>query len=416
MQLEVMKNSAFEVYTYEDVATIVGCSKMAVSKKKGIENYVVSKISNGGRPRILLHNSVLSLFGVAIEDDNGSKITKKRVHKDKPALVALEREQQFVDKALEIYLSQGNRKFVENACYLAARELYDDYYSKIFKNYQEMAVYFYKRRITRRDRGFTGYAYRVPSWQIQWERRFKQNDIALKHIPTLRYSWLEVMEDAKVIGPGFGAGTIWFFDDHIGDSFLYDGDKKGYKGTLPKGLYMVDGVTGAMLDYEVGEVNSTMLVFMILKNVLRFGLPAVIGLENSKAMKNRQVDGVIEALYPNELLEFYKNNTPSWFRELFPRSKSPIVRNLPNIPRSAFKARLERLFQDIVKFDGWTFPKTFTAGGKDNVQLRNSNMPVQPRQEYTLENFKASILHFLDNEYMEKIRQVMFNGFHSRTG
>jgi len=295
-------------------------------------------------------------------------------------------------------------------------ELFNSVWGEKFPNYIKMAEYFYKRRIMGRTKEYTGYALRYPSWQVQWQNKWKKTNIALIRGVTVEYDWLEVMQDAGVIGEGFGAGRIWFLDDHIGDSFVYDADKVGYKGALPKGLYMIDGITGMFLDYMPGEVTSVTVAMMIIRNAIKYGLPATIGLENSRSMRNLKLDSVINSLYGDETLAWYRDNSGDWFHELFPRAKSPIARNLPNIPRSPFKARLERMFQDIKRHDSWYFPLTYQGGGRDPVQLRVSNTPKQPLQIYSEENYTNSIIKYLSGEYLQASRPGMFKGFEKRTG
>ena len=406
-----------EYLTAADIAEIAGMSKVAVFKKKGLEVFFLGETSDGGRPLKKFHPDVLSLFGFNT-DCKMLKLQKVRSHKDKPVKVDVQHEEEFVARTLSIYLTQANRNDVLHSCETAAKELFDSYYAGIFEGWRTMANYFYKQRIKRNDKknNYIGYAYRNPTWQTQWERRFKKHDIALKRVPTNNYRWLEVMESAGIIGEGFGAGRIWFLDDHIGDSYIRDDEKTSYKGSLPKGLFMVDGVTGMMLDYQPGEVNSAMVALMVIRSVFRYGLPLAIGMENSKVMKNIKVEGALSALYSLDVLDWYANNSGDWFHEIFERAKIPIARNLPNIPRAPFKARLERIFQEVKRHDGWKFPRTFQGGGFDAVQLRTSNTPQQPTQNYSLANYVDSLRDFLSNEYLDKNHPGMFQGFNKKTG
>lgn len=417
MQSVITKNWS-DSLTFEDVAELVGISRRAVMKRKGIDNYVMSKISCGGRPRVMLHPDVLNLFGITYnQPDDELKPKKARSHKGIACKVTPEREKTFIETALSIYLSQGNRKYVQNSCIKAAAELWDEYYQEQFKNYHEMAEYFYKRRITRRDKLFVGYAYRNPAWEVQWERQWKRHNQALISTPTLHYKWLDIMEDAEVIGEGFGSASIWAIDDHIGDSFMFNDNGSGYHGKLPKGLFLIDAVTGMWLDYMEGEVNSTMLIHMIIRNVMKYGIPFAIMLENSKVMRNLKVDEIIKSLYPDTYLEFCSQDNGNWFNTLFEKAKSPIVRNLPNIPRAPFKARLERLFQEIKRWEGYIFPETFQAGGLDPIQLRCSNTPIQPNSKtYTIENYVESLNYFMKEVYPKSIRTKMFENFDRRAG
>lgn len=403
--------------TFDDLAVTAGISRRAISKRKGIDNYFVKQVSNGGRPIKFFHPEALKLFGIEPQQiGQQNRVRKIRTDINSSRVCSEEMEMAVVNLAFEIYLSQANRNYILNSVQRACIELWNDEYASIFPSANKMAEYFYKRRIMGKSKAFIGYAVSYPSWQTQWERKWKKSDVALKRLPTARYSWLDIMEDAGIIGPGFGAGRIWFLDDHIGDSFLYDSEKVGYKGTLPKGLFMVDGVTGMFLDYMPGEVNSISVGMMIIRNVLKLGLPLAIGLENSRAMRNIKLDSAINSLYSDDVLNWYRNNSGDWFHELFERASTPVVRNLPNIPRSPFKARLERLFQEVKKHDGWYFPETYQGGGLDPVQLRVSNTPKQPLQIYNVNNYTKSIVEYLSTEYLQKERANMFEGFFNKTG
>jgi hypothetical protein len=412
-----------EHFTCSEIAELAGISRQAVAKTKNIESFSIGQVSLGGRPLKKYHPDVLGLFGIEHTDCKIVRIRKQRKHKDIPLKVDQRHEDIFVDLARRIYLESGIKNFIRNACQNAAMQLWNadyEYYSTVFAKggWQEMAEYFYKRRITRNDtkNDFVGYAYRYPSWQVQWAAKWKKKDEALIRLPASNYNWISIAEDAKIIGEGKGAATIWVLDDHSGDSFVRDDERKGYKGSLPKGLFMMDGLTGFMLDYIPGEVNSATVATMIIRNVLRYGLPYAIVLENSRVMKNARVDGAIESLYDDDAIGLYREDSGGWFHTFFEKATSPIVRNLPNIPRFSFKARLERMFQDVKQFDAFNFPITYQGGGTDAVQNRISTVPSLPPKSYTVANHTATLKGYLGNEYLTKERVKMFQGFSKRTG
>ena len=422
----------------QQLSELAGVHRTRIIRKKGIEEYYAKEIPNPngtGRPIKLYSIDCLILFGTPeeVEQLKSKHIRKRRCDLGAPRKgITPEMESQFIALTKAEFLANAARRDVLGACFRTAKELWSDVWSAIFVSIDELSNYYYKTRIMRNDFAknqrtddsdrkckpgdFVG-AYHKERWEDEWERRWKRKDTALITVPTARYNYLELGESLGLIEPGRGAATVFWLDDHVGDSFIRDDDKKSYKGSLPKGLYMIDGWSGRMLDYMAGEVTTTMTALMIIRQALKFGLPAIIGLENSRVMKSVRIDRIIEALYPDDLLAQYKNEASNyWLRTMFMQSGSPIVRNVPNNPRFPFKAGLEAKFKNIKLHDALNFPRTYQGGGLDPVQLHLNSTPVTPGRLYTQDIYTLSVTKYLNSEYLEKNRPGMFPGFREKTG
>lgn len=402
--------------TADDIAAELGISRIAVVKKASLlEPFFETAVSRGGRPQKMYRAEVLEVLApsslrLVQPGKDAVRVRAERADKGTLRKITPEMDAEFAERARQIYLNQPIRRAVYEACLRAAEQLWCSSYSELWRDYAECADYFYKRRIKRKDNYFTGYYYRTPDWEQQWEFKWKKSDHALINVPTSRYSWLDLGESADVLREGFGAATIWFIDDHTSDVFVRDETRVGFKGVQPKGIYMICGWTGMPLDFIAGEPNSVKLIALILRNVMRYGLPYAIGLENSRVMASANVDGAITALYSEEALGEYLR-ADGWFHKLWPRATSPVVRNLPNDPRAPGKARMERFFREFKRGDALAMPETYQDGGIDRVQLRLGT-PAAPPRDYTEERYFANVTRYLSTRYLDTNRPAMFPGAH----
>lgn len=404
-----------EQITLPELVTLCHRSKSTILRKSGIESYFIGQERTNRGIVNIYDIKVLSLFGYSPDTIEIFKINRKnRNDRQKPRKgITSDMEKLFVDNAYNEYINQGARRDIQSACWRTARQLWSESWAAIFESPERMATYFYQKRIMRKDTLYTGYAHRQPSWEQQWEYKWKKQDVALINVPTMRYNILELGESVGIIGPGYGAATVFWLDDHVSDSFVRSAEKSW--GEQPKGLYLIDGWTGMLLDMEPGEVTTQSTAILILRCVLKYGLPRIIGMENSRAMKSMRIEKIIEALYPAQLLADYRDVEKNyWLRQLFQGANSPIVRNIPNIPRFLFKARLEAWFKNIKYFDAINVPETYQAGGLDPVQLQLNSMPVKPTVE--LDEYYNQLRSYLDGEFLEKPRPAMFPGFAKRSG
>lgn len=406
--------------TLSDISNITGLHKSSVLRRPEINSYIFGKLhTNAGRPVTCFRNDVLELF----KDYTRSAQPKASFRKTRSDLgrsrkAPKQMEDDYINLVLQEYLSQASRRDVLNCCRRAAKSIWNSSWANLFASPEHLATHYYKNVIMRKTNlnindSNLGCYYRH-NWLDKWEARWKKKDRSLS-CATMRYNILELGESLGLIGKGFGAASIFWLDDHTGDSFLRDQSRSQFQGSLPKGLFMIDPWTGMFLDYQPGEVNSIMVALMIVRASLRFGLPYIIGLENSRAMKSVRIDNIIEALYPDELLNQYKRQDFEWMSLLFD-SHSPIVRNIPNIPRFLFKARLESLFKNIKSHDALRFPLSYQGGGLDPVQLHLNSTPLTPPHCYNSYIYEQSIRDYLSQDYLDKIRSSMFPSFQKNTG
>ena len=417
--------------TTSDIALRAGITIRAVQKRaEALEPYFIKYEKVGrGRPQRVYSNEALSLFMTNAIQKEGEKVRKVRADKGK-GRYKISNEEYLKNRIKEVYLSNAlNDK--QAACRQVCKEVFNEDYAKQFGTAKKMAKYYYSKRLMRNDyplnmrsesdnnkwrTGFVGYAI-SERWTEQWERIWKRKDTALTTLPTNRYNYFRLFEELQLAGEGYGVGQFIIFDDHTSDSFMYK-DQPGYQGQLPKGLYAIDLLTGMPIDFEPGEVTTTVAGIMVLRIALRYGLPKLMVMENSKAMKSSRMSGIIEALYPEEILEEYKDTSKNyWLRQIWGDIQSPIARNIPLIPRHPGKARIERWFKgNILRHDAKYFPKTYQGGGKNPVQLHLNTNPIKPPKDYTLENYYSSIKNYLEEEIPESMHPAMFPGFQAKTG
>ncbi len=419
--------------TTSDIALRVGITVRSVQKRAdALEPYFIKYEKVGrGRPQRVYSNEVLSVFlGKELQKDKESeKVRKMRADKGR-ARKFIKNEEYLKNRIKEVYLSNAlNDK--QAACRQVCKEVFDEDYAKQFGTAEKMAKYYYSKRLMRNDypqhkrsekeinewrTGFIGYAI-SERWTEQWERIWKRKDTALITLPTNRYNYFRLFEELRLAGEGYGVGQFIVFDDHTSDSFMYK-DQQGYQGQLPKGLYAIDLLTGMPIDFEPGEVTTSVAGIMILRIALRYGLPKLMIMENSRAMKSSRMAGIIEALYPEEILEEYKDESKNyWLRKIWGNIQSPIARNIPLIPRHPGKARIERWFKGtILRHDAKYFPKTYQGGGKNPVQLHLNTNPIKPPKDYTFGNYYNSIKKYLEEEMPESMHPSMFPGFEAKTG
>ncbi|HAT77268.1 MAG TPA: hypothetical protein DCS19_10650, partial [Flavobacterium sp.] len=235
---------------------------------------------------------------------------------------------------------------------------------------------FYKAiKRSERHRDIKGVFFSDPdgNWEDIRQRNMKRNQSDLSEaVP--RYDYFAMLESAGLAGDGYGAGRIIVIDDFKRDAWV---DKNG-QAIMTKGLAFIDGLTRYPLLYmPCDEITTEAVARGILLVAFQYGLypNTVWVIENSQAMKNANVEGVIKSLYTDEELMNFKNQT--WITQLFGCPPSPIVHNVPHVPRFAGKAMIERQFR-LVKdeFDAVYFPKQYQGGSRQEaVTLTRAAMP-----------------------------------------
>lgn len=296
-----------------------------------------------------------------------------------------------------------------------------------FGSIEKMVKYIYNKRLMRNDRprnprskeakrvGYVGLAIQE-RWYEKWEMKWRRREVAWNVVPTNRYDYFKIFWELGLIGEGWGANQFLAIDDHTSDIFVYK-EQEGYKGEQPKGVYVIDFVTGKLLDFAPGEVTTTKAGIMLVRLGMRYGLPRLVVAENSRALRSARFQKIVESLYPDEILQEYRDEGKNyWLRAIWGETNSPIAYNIPNIPRHPGKARIERWFRNILQHDAKYFPLTYTGGGKREVQLHLNSTPLTPPSDYTFENYFQSLKQYFENELSEKMHPMMFSGFEKQTG
>jgi hypothetical protein len=417
--------------TTSELALRAGVSQRAVQKRADdLEPYFIKYDNSGrGRPERIYSNDALAVFmpgSVLPESYNETELRKMRQDRGK-ARKKIKNELDLKNRILEEYLSNALDD-IQAACSKICKDMWCEDYARQFETPRKMSRYYYQKRLMRNDyaknarsdgeswrTGFIGIAHRE-RWKEQWQRKWKRKDSALIAQPTNRYNYLDIFEELQLAGEGYGAGRFIVFDDHTSDSFMYK-DQPGYPGQLPKGLIAIDMLTGMPLDFEPGEVTTTITAIMVIRLSLRFGLPKLMIMENSKAMKSSRMSGIIENLYPEDLLAEYRDEAMNyWLRQIWGDINSPIARNVPLIPRHPGKARLERWFKNVMRHDAQHYPITYQGGGNNAVQLKLTTNPMKPPKGYTLDNYYNSLRHYLLNEFPQSLHPGMFPRFEAKKG
>lgn len=358
-----------EVLTLDQVAARVGVSKRAVSKRAGLERYVVGRESGGGRPRILLDPAVVRLWDTAgaIPAQQEEVQLLRRKHRNDcglPRKVTRELWTRIVDRVFNLYVSaaQDNLRL---ACEQAEKQLRAEGVDVPINVY---------RRLSRTDKNHDGSyisEYRQEGWKIERMRRLRKRDFAVKELPTARYDWLSIGEKIGWIGEGFGALRFWSIDGRSGDAW---GRNEQGDMVMPNAVYIRDALTGMMLWVEECEEETSEAIIRAYLNCGMYWqrFPDLgVAVDNGRSMISERTRGVIESTLPDSVWQ-YVTRYPEIYGKQNP---SPVISNLPNIPRAHFKAALERAFKQIKdEYDATRHALTYQGGTRlEAVQHAISN-------------------------------------------
>lgn len=363
--------------TAQQIADFVGIDVSNVRRKRGIDGFMYKSVDNGcgaGRHLNLYSFDALTLWGhstMTTTNITSTSLVKRseRSDKSKPRSISEDTWNIGVQKIKESYInhSQANLKLI---CELICNDLKIDGYA------DADAIKFYKAiKRSERSRDIKGIFFSdiEGNWEDIRLRNMKRNQSDLSEaVP--RYDYFAILESAGLAGDGFGAARIIVIDDFKRDAWI---DKDG-KAVMTKGLAFIDGLTRYPLLYmPCDEITTEAVARGILLVAFRYGLynNTVWVIENSSAMKNANVENLIASLYTDEELLNFKEQ--KWITQLFGCQPSPIVHNVPHVPRFAGKALIERQFQQVKdEFDAVYFPKQFQGGSRQEaVTLTRAAMP-----------------------------------------
>lgn len=380
--------------TATDVALYTGISPRAVRKRSGIEQFQIGTRLERGRPEIVFDEAVLALWGI---DPATLADRKRRIRCDRgrPRICSPEHWAAIVQTVQGLYMANAQPN-LRLACEEAARQM--EVRLGIGLPLTHVQIY---KRLTRRNSEF----YR-DGWELVRQSGLRKKDVALS-LATSRYDWLSIFEDLGWAGRGFGALRGWAIDVRKNDIWTASTGR----GELVAAIYIRCALTGWMLWVEpVVTETSEAIIRAYLKCVLAWQKcpDLFIAIDNGQAMIAERTIGVLSSTLPDTAFRRAEE-----FPEVFGRRGSPILHNLPNIPKAPFKAALERSFKLIQdEYDAPHHPTHYQGGNRSEaVQIRVSNRPSwhYTRQSLvTAESYFGDLDRFLRAEYITRSRPRMF--------
>ena len=390
-----------QAMTVQEISSAIGITPRAVRTKAGIDAYFAGRESSGGRPADLYRSDVLELWQTP-KSLSADEATRRRNRSDEGLPRKCTREQWDAIvcqvRALYVQSAQANLKL---ACEVASRSAVDAW------PVTHKQVY---RRLNRTDLGSDHKylsEYRSEGWEYLRLSHLRKADMAKKYMPTTRQDIQSLMESMTVAGAGFGAMSLWVLDLRKNDAWTSDG--------ITSSIYIMCGLTGMPLWVEPvpGRTETKADVARaIMKCAFAWGKRPTVGfaLDNGSAMKSEEVRGLLATLLPDSAWE-----CAEMFPELF-HDGTPIVRNLPNIPRAPWKARLERQFKQIKdEHDATMYANAYQGGSRmEAIQHSISSQLTLPRILSSSDQYNTDLGRYLWGDYIQRERPAMFPLFVER--
>jgi|GEM_PF-1460499 len=406
-----------KLLTAYDIADIAGMTMQGVYlrlKNQG-NKYIRDFKSNGGRGgrhQKLYDKSVLDLFPQA-------RLYQQKEAEEKPKLSTRRNyngrgKNRYISEALEIkikntsynyYLNQARRDNIELCTRWAVQDYWIDIQNELkskekYLEFEKFLWYFYSKRITRKDGYWVGYAHKE-KWQQSWDSTHRVNELNGK-LPTNSYSYIELFEDVGLIGEGFGAGLIWIADATQFDVWV---DKDGKKQTISY-LMIIDGITGMPLYLhllEKGEsIQDISKAFAECLNI--HGKPAMgVLMDNGAAFRSAELRNYIKSWYMPEEIERFKKW--SFRKKLFGGQTEPYLYPLARIPRYPFKAKIERMFDEINRHQSECYPLSY-IGTRDSRHLTHEIGSYPTIALLNAPNYQKAFENFLSWVYTEFINRI----------
>ena len=369
-----------DLLTIKDIANLVNRSERTIQLKVGIDRYLDGYRAFGpGRPAAMYKISCLKLFGIdpnefSLHNPSAANIQDKRADYGKPRGMELTTWQTAVKSAKECFLSMPTKNLLE-ACRQTA--------SIAQLNGVELDGDYLYRRLTRRRSKTCTYTspYYSEAWDKIHDAKYRVRQNRFYNHPFVNYNMFSMFRNRGLLGKGYGSKRVIVVDDFKRDVWV---DNDG-EMSMPWGLIFIDGITNYPLMIIPADTISTDIVAAgILMTTWAHGIhgDTVWVFETARAMKNRNIIGLIESLYTKEQLEAFKHGD-SWVREIFPGQTGPYINSPSNIAQSVFKSRVERSIRNFKdEFDGVYFPTTYQGGDrKEGVQLTLSGSPLDVLRE-----------------------------------
>lgn len=394
--------------TAADIAALLGITPQAVKTKHGINAFYIGEASRGGRPCKIYRPEAVTLWKrqalqVSAAMQLAERSRQQRADWGLPRNCTAEQWAALVASVRGFYIAsaQANLKL---ACEQAQRQ---DAAAGFCWPLSAQQVY---RRLSRKDLAPDGLRISEclrDNWEDIRRSALKKKDIALE-IATSRYCWPEIFESAGWAGKGFGALRVWCIDVRGADTWA---TAPNGKAILPLAIYIRCGLTQYPLWVEPIEgETSTAIIRAVLKCMIawRRSPDMAYVIDNGKAMIAERTLEVLKHTLPYEAFERARE-----YPEVFGASGSPILRNIPNIPRSPFKAALERSFKLIKdEYDATRHSLSYQGGNRSEaVQLRISSQPMHtyaPQVLPSVNDYFAGLGTWLYADHVHRHRPAMY--------
>lgn len=355
--------------TAQDISMKVGISLQAVLRKRFMGDYLAKEVSFGGRPKKLFRVEVLERFGIAVPSGGDKAIGKievephdivkrgfemektqrKRAQNSstgKPRVISEELEAKLKSLTLRNYLEQSKRNNILRCVESAVRELWRFIEKETDKHtIESFSLYFYMKRVMRKSNHFVGYAH-SEKWDLRWMEYHQKNKYN-SSLPTNRWDYISLFEDAGYIGEGYGAGLIWSIDATQFDTWV---DVNG-KAETSSYIAILDGVTAMPLYMDFLEKGETIeaTARILWKAVCLHGKPKFgIVLDNGSAFRSKEIRAMIKSWYSPQELDELANN--EFRKRMFGGQTEPYIYPLAKIPRYPIKAQHERWFDEFSRY------------------------------------------------------------------
>jgi hypothetical protein len=352
-----------------DIAELSGKSKTSLYRVPFLKEFEVTTISTGGRPMKFYKKEILELikperFGLDVKQET-NKTRKHRTDHNlprEPKELSMEERvklDRLICSQIRVdYITQALKDNVRESC----RIVCNDYCNKngIPKGWhspEQMANYYYKARLMRKDGRNVGYYY-SEHWEELWTVENNKRKLN-SSMPFNRYDYISLFEDAGIAGQGFGVNALWAIDATQMDMWV----KIDSKATTTKFLQIMDVLTGfPIVLKEIENESAELAIQALIEAVKKCGLPKYgLIVDNGRAFKSEAFQGFVNSLYTTEYLEELK--TLKWHKELFSGQDGIIKFPLAKKPDYVGKAKLERSFDEMNRlFPTRYYPKNVLAG------------------------------------------------------
>lgn len=388
------------------IARIVGITERRVRARVGIDAYLIGHRATGGRMANVYRSEVLELFGrkAVNPEEQAQEFDRKRRCDEGLPRNCTQLEWDGIIRVVRALYLQNAQTNLKLACEVGQRVAASKGQRWPIGHAQ---VY---RRLARkgmgRNRQYLSEYYRE-DWEAMRRSLLRKADVAKSVMPTMRYDMQSLMESMSVAGAGYGAGALWVLDARKGDSWTSEG--------MAYAIYIMDGLTGFPLWVEpIPSESETKadVARALLRCCWAWRMRPTVGiaLDNGRAMSSKEVVGLMEHLLPRTAWEVAEK-----FPELF-HDGSPIVRNLPNIPRAPWKAAIERSFRRLKDEHDATMHAMVYQGGTraEATQLRLSQQLKLPKQIVSQMGYFGGLAQYLWGDYILRERPDKFPLFVQR--